>query len=178
LAGSAARGETAREDARLAQQLLRSEKDLWEQNLVLKTIVENLESLGLKPAYPDTVRLVQLANVQHLCTPITAELSSDLHLLDVVSKLHPTPAVGGMPRQEALKIIQQLEPNPRGLYAGPLGWFNDRGEGEAIVALRCAWIHGNCARLYAGSGIVAGSEPLLERQETQIKWEALRPILQ
>ncbi len=177
LAGSAPRGAGASEDAALADGLLHSEKDLREQRHVLDSIVRRLTPLGLTPEYPAEPRVRRLANVQHLHTPVTARLPEGVRLLDAVAHLHPTPAVGGTPREPAVASIRELEGFPRGLYAGALGWLNCAGDGEFLVGLRYALIRGDTARLYAGAGIVAGSSPDREQAETELKFRAMQEAL-
>lgn len=177
LAGSARRGVSASEDARIASELLRSEKDLREQREVLDDIVARLAPLGLTLEFSSQPQLRRLANVQHLHTPVRATLPEQVRLLDVLAALHPTPAVGGSPREAAVKRIRQLEGFPRGLYAGALGWLNARGGGEFFVGLRSALIEGNTARVYAGAGIVAGSTPEKEFAETELKFKAMLDAL-
>ncbi len=177
LAGSAPRGATASEDAAFARELLHSEKDLREHRLVLESIARRTADLDLKLEHSGTPRLLQLANVQHLHTPVSAALPESAHILDLVARLHPTPAVGGTPRERALPAIAALEKFPRGLYAGALGWADWRGGGEFIVGLRSALIDGATATTYAGAGIVAGSEPRKEFAETGLKFKALLEAL-
>jgi menaquinone-specific isochorismate synthase len=98
-------------------------------------------------------------------------------LLDILARLHPTPAVGGTPREAAIPRIRELENFPRGLYAGAIGWIDARGDGEFFVGLRSALIDGAGARLYAGAGIVAGSSPAREYDETEMKFRAIRDAL-
>jgi menaquinone-specific isochorismate synthase len=119
----------------------------------------------------------KLANVQHLHTPMRGPLPEGVRLLDLVAVLHPTPAVGGTPREAAVAAIRGLEGFPRGLYAGALGWMNARGGGEFFVGLRSALVEGEGARVYAGAGIVAGSEPEREFAETELKFQALLAAL-
>lgn len=173
LAGSAARGATASEDAALGRELLHSEKDLREHRLVAEAIVGRLRDLPLRLEFPAQPRLLALANVQHLHTPISAVFPPTVHILDVVARLHPTPAVGGAPHAAALTAIGKLEAFPRGLYAGALGWVDHRGGGEFFVGIRSALIEGNKATAYAGAGIVAGSDPQKEFAETELKFRAL-----
>lgn len=173
LAGSARRGLGASEDAALGAALLGSEKDLREHRHVLDSIIRRLEPLGLAPRFPSAPVLRKLANVQHLHTPVTAPMPEGVHLLDAVAHLHPTPAVGGSPRHEAVARIRALEGFPRGLYAGAVGWLNARGGGEFLVGIRSALIEGNTARVYAGAGIVAGSDPEREYAETELKFRAM-----
>lgn len=177
LAGSARRGATASEDAALGGALLRSDKDLREQGMVLASILRRLAPLGLQPEHPARPVLLRLANVQHLQTPVRAALPPGVRLLDVLARLHPTPAVGGSPRAAACARIRELEGFPRGLYAGPLGWLDARGGGEFFVAIRSALVDGARALVYAGGGIVAGSDPETELAETDLKFRALLDAL-
>lgn len=177
LAGSARRGSSASEDAALGGGLLRSEKDLAEHAYVVQAIQRRLAPLGIDARFPARPSLKRLANVQHLHTPMRAEMPPGVRLLDVLAGLHPTPAVGGSPREQALHGIRELETFPRGLYAGTIGWLDARGEGEFFVALRSALVDGRGARLYAGAGIVAGSEPETEYAETELKFRALQEAL-
>jgi menaquinone-specific isochorismate synthase len=176
LAGSAPRGKRLQEDIKLAQTLLSSEKEKREHLMVLEFILERLRFLGLVPC-AKPLRLMQLSNIQHLWTPIQADLPPDIHILQILEQLHPTPAVAGVPRDMALKNIRQYEPEDRCLYAAPLGWVDNCGNGEFIVGIRSALIEGDCARLYAGAGIVAGSEPERELAEVQLKLQALLKAL-
>jgi menaquinone-specific isochorismate synthase len=177
LAGSAPRGRTASEDAALGGVLLHSEKELREQRMVLESILRRLAPLGLRPEHPARPALRRLANVQHLQTPVRAAMPAGVRLLDVLARLHPTPAVGGSPREAACAHIRRLEAFPRGLYAGPLGWIDAGGGGEFFVGIRSALIDGARARAYAGGGIVAGSDPDKEFAETELKFEALLEAL-
>lgn len=177
LAGSARRGAGAAEDAALAAGLVRSEKDLREHRHVIDSITRRLEPLGVKLEHAATPVLRKLANVQHLHTPMRGKLPEGVRLLDLVSVLHPTPAVGGTPREAAVACIRELEGFPRGLYAGAIGWINARGGGEFFVGLRSALVEGAKARVYAGAGIVAGSEPEREFAETELKFQALLAAL-
>ena len=177
LAGSAPRGESASEDAGFARALLTSEKDRREHRLVYESIARRVAGLGLILEHADQPRVLGLANVQHLHLPISATLPAGVHLLDLVARLHPTPAVGGTPREPAVTAITRLEPFSRGLYAGPQGWVDHRGEGEFLVGLRSALIDGPSATVYAGAGIVAGSLPEMEFAETELKFKALLDVL-
>jgi menaquinone-specific isochorismate synthase len=176
-AGSIRRGASASEDAALAGALLRDEKELREHRLVSGSIAASLASLGIDPELPARPAVRRLANVQHLLTPIQGRLPPGVRLLDVLARLHPTPAVGGTPREAALAAIAERESFPRGLYAGGTGWIDSRGDGEFFVALRSALIDGGRARLYAGAGIVAGSDPDREFAETEIKFRAMQEAL-
>ena len=177
LAGSIRRGAGASEDAALAAVLRGSEKDLREQRDVLDDIVARLTPLGLELEFLPEPQLRRLANVQHLHTPVRAALPETVRLLDVLAALHPTSAVGGSPREAAVRCIRELEGFPRGLYAGALGWLNARGGGEFFVGIRSALVEGSTARVYAGAGIVAGSTPEKEFAETELKFRAMRDAL-
>jgi menaquinone-specific isochorismate synthase len=173
LAGSAPRGKDAQEDAALARALLGSEKDLREHRHVLESIERRLQSVGLTLEKAPPPRLLSLPNVHHLQTPLEGALSCGQHVLDVAVALHPTPAVGGSPREPALEDIRQREPFERGWFAGINGWFDFRGNGEFVVGIRSAMVQGCNARLFAGAGIVRGSVPEREREETSFKMAAL-----
>jgi menaquinone-specific isochorismate synthase len=173
LAGSRARGVGAAEDAALAAQLVNSDKERREHRQVLDDIVARLGQLGLTATHAAQPQIRRLANVQHLQTVISAELSENTTVLDVIAALHPTPAVGGSPRVRAIPAIRAIEGFPRGLYAGALGWLNARGGGEFFVGIRSAVVAGAEARVYAGAGIVAGSEPEKEFAETELKFIAM-----
>ncbi len=178
IAGSAPRGKTAGEDAKLGRNLLESQKDLWEHACVRESILRRLKKVGVEAVADAAPRLLQLANVQHLKTVIRAEVGNEVHLLDILAEMHPTPAIGGTPREEAVSRIKDLEGIDRGLYAGVVGWFNHLNECEMIVGIRSALISGSEARLYAGAGIVKGSDPDKENRETDIKLRALLDVLE
>jgi menaquinone-specific isochorismate synthase len=173
LAGSAPRGISASEDAAFSRALLQSEKDLREHRLVLESILRRIADLHLQVDHAPQPRVLGLANVQHLYLPISAALPADVHILDLVARLHPTPAVGGTPREPALVAIKRLESVDRGLYAGPQGWVDHRGGGEFFVGIRSALIDGRTAIVHAGAGIVAGSDAEKEFDETELKLKAL-----
>ena len=173
VAGTTARGKTAQEDVYLANQLLNSEKDLIEHQIVIDTIVEHLWSLNISPQVSSPPKIKKLANVQHLYSAIVGKIEKQTHLLDIISGFHPTPAVGGFPTKQAQQGIREIENFERGLYAGTVGWFNHKGEGEFIVAIRSALIDGNKARVYAGGGIIETSDPESEHKETDLKIKAV-----
>lgn len=176
LAGSAPRGKTRAEDARLAAALLNSAKEKHEHQVVIDSIAQHLKNLGLTPQF-SPARLLQLPNIQHLQTPIRAAVTPTVHLLDAVAELHPTPAVAGAPRQFACEEIRTFEPFERSLYAAPIGWIDQHGNGEFAVGIRSAILQGNRARLFAGAGIVAGSNPDREFAEVHLKLQALLTAL-
>ncbi len=173
LAGSASRGRTVTEDDQLAKRLIQSEKEQREHRLVVEFIAQELLELGLCPRYANRPSLRQLANIQHLHTPIQTRLPAALHPMQLVAALHPTPAVAGMPRQTACEQILRYEQFDRSLYAAPLGWVDAAGNAEFIVGIRSALLDGCHARLYAGAGIVAGSDPDHEFAEVKLKLQAL-----
>ncbi|MEH2451753.1 isochorismate synthase [Nostoc sp.] len=176
LAGSAPRGKTPTEDAVNANRLLNSVKEKHEHSLVLDFITQRLCQLGLLPQI-SAPRLRQLSNIQHLWTPISAMVPANIHPLKIVAQLHPTPAVAGAARDVACAEIRRYENFERGLYAAPLGWIDSQGNCEFIVGIRSALVYGDRARLYAGAGIVAGSNPDKEFAEVQLKLQALLKAL-
>lgn len=178
LAGSAPRGKTPAEDHRLGQQLLNTPKEQQEHQFVLDFIVERLTAEGLAPRFSTPPGLLRLSNIQHLHTPICADLPPQISPLTLVEALHPTPAVAGVPTQTACDRILQDEAGDRGLYAAPLGWVDPYGNSEFIVGIRSALLRGDRACLYAGAGIVAESNPEQELAEIQLKLQALADALQ
>ena len=176
LAGSAPRGKTTSEDVSFANRLLRNEKERREHQAVSEFITQRLCQLGLIPQR-SPLKLLQLSNIQHLWTPIYAQLPADVHPLEIVAQLHPTPAVAGVPTQVACEQIRCYETFDRALYAAPLGWIDYQGNSQFVVGIRSALIEGDRARLYAGAGIVAGSDPDREFAEVQLKLQALLKAL-
>ncbi|MGF1523462.1 MAG: isochorismate synthase MenF [Leptolyngbyaceae cyanobacterium] len=177
LAGSAPRGMTAAADQAIGQQLLNTSKEQREHQLVLEFVVQQLRAKGLAPRYSTPPGLLRLSHIQHLHTPIGADLPAHISPLTLVEALHPTPAVAGVPTAMACDFIRRGEPCDRGLYAAPLGWVDPQGNSEFIVGIRSALIRGNRARLYAGAGIVSGSDPQKELAEIQLKLQALAEAL-
>jgi menaquinone-specific isochorismate synthase len=177
LAGSIGRSADPAVDDHLGERLLRSDKDREENAIVARRIARVLRPLAVwVTAAPEPV-LVRVANIQHLATPIRAQLTTPVGAVELAGALHPTPAVGGEPRDDAVRLIPALEGLDRGWYAGAVGWTDTVGDGEFCVALRCALLRGSTARLYAGCGIVADSEPAAELAETEVKLGALLPLL-
>ncbi|APR78395.1 Isochorismate synthase [Minicystis rosea] len=167
LAGSAPRRPEA--DARAASALLESDKDRREHRVVVDAIESALSPLARELRVPSVPVVRTLRNVHHLWTPITATLARPLHVLDLVRTLHPTPAVCGTPREAAIRWIAAHEPAPRGWYAGAVGWFDAAGDGAFSVAIRSGVLSRREAWLYAGAGIVEGSDAALEYAETRTK---------
>lgn len=174
LAGSIRRGDTPEQDAALAQKLLDSAKDQHEHEICARAIKEALEPLCAEVSAPESPELLSFSNVHHLLTPIRGKLSNGSSLIDLVERLHPTPAVGGYPKEPARAFIREHEGMDRGWYASPIGVLDADGNGEFIVALRSAIITGQRARLFAGCGIVGESDPDQELAESEVK---LRPML-
>lgn len=177
LAGSVRRGANPEEDAEIAAAFLEDAKENAEHSLVVDVIARALAETCASLTYPARPQLLRMANVQHLCTPFEGELRPGVSVLDLVERLHPTPSVAGAPLAEAMDLIQRSEGFDRGWYAGPVGWFDLQGSGEFVVALRSALLTGDTARLYAGCGIVAGSEPEQELAESELKLRPMRCAL-
>ena len=173
LAGSASRGRSALEDATLAQSLMNSQKDLSEHKFVVRSIQDSLKELSTDVKSPRHPRVKKLNNVQHLFTPIEAKIKHGVQIHDLIRELHPTPAVGGYPKQTSFPHIHEIEQIDRGWYAAPVGWFNLNGCGEFAVGIRSALLHKNRAELFAGCGIVADSDPKKEWKETLLKFRPL-----
>ena len=169
LAGSIARGDDEDSDRQLADGLLHSDKDRREHGWVVKTLRDALSAFCSSLHVPETPRLLQLSDVQHLHTPLQGTLDGDYSLLDLVARLHPTPGVGGVPRAQALDLIRRQEGLARGWYAAPIGWLDGGGSGEFVVGIRSALLRGSEAWLYAGCGIVEGSDPQREYEESSLK---------
>lgn len=174
LAGSIRRGGTPAEDEALAAELLASSKDRYEHQLVADEIEARLNGLGAQVRMGAT-GIMQLSNIQHLHTPITATMPQARGVLPLLAVLHPTPALGGQPRDEAMAIIGASEPVPRGWFGGPVGWLDAALDGEFGVAIRSAVAQDRRVWAYAGAGIVAESEPRKEWDETALKF---RPMLE
>ena len=174
LAGSCGRGDSVAADTALTNALLASAKDRREHAIVVDAIAAALRPFCAALDVAPTPEVLRLPTVQHLRTPIAGRLGGDCHILDLVAALHPTPAVGGHPRAAALARLAAHEGLERGWYAGPLGWFDAAGDGRFDVALRAALVRERQALLYAGAGIVAGSDPAAELAETRLK---LQPLL-
>ncbi len=173
LAGSTGRGDTPTEDEWLAKELEGSEKDRREHDVVREAVREQLEPFATSIRMDErTVRT--LATVQHLETNVRATLAGDTHVLDLVEALHPTPAVGGMPQDAALRTIREAEAFDRGWYASPVGWVDADGDGRFAVAIRSAVARDRTVTLFAGAGIVEDSDPDREWGELQLKY---RPVL-
>ncbi|WP_181349505.1 isochorismate synthase MenF [Thalassobacillus sp. CUG 92003] len=177
LASTAPRGETEEEDGRIGRELLQDPKNRNEHEYVVQMIRGAVEACCENITIPEEPVLYPLENLQHLYTPVTATLQPGHTLLDVVERLHPTPAVGGLPRNKALDYIQQHEVMERGWYAGPIGWFDSDHNGEFAVAIRSALVQKDEASLFAGCGVLGESEPEAEYEETAIKLTPMLTVL-
>lgn len=177
LAGSARRSADPSVDDHLGQQLLASAKDREEHRIVVRRIERALRPHSVWVQADDGPSLARIVNVQHLATPIRAQLADSRSAIALAGDLHPTPAVGGEPEAAALAAIDEMEDLDRGWYAGPVGWMDATEDGEFCVALRSALLRDREAHLYAGAGVVADSEPAAELAETELKLDALLPLL-
>ena len=177
LAGSTRRSADPSVDDHLGESLLRSAKDREEHEIVVRRIERSLRGMSVWVDTGADPVIAKVANIQHLATPITAQLAEPRSAVELAGALHPTPAVGGEPREPALEAIEELEGMDRGWYAGPVGWMDAAEDGEFCVALRSALLRDRIAHLYAGAGIVADSDPAAELAETELKLEAMLPLL-
>jgi salicylate biosynthesis isochorismate synthase len=177
LAGSTRRSADPAVDDHLGEQLLRSDKNREEQAIVTRRIVRALRPVSVWVTAAEEPVVARMANIQHLATPIRAQLARPVSAVELAGLLHPTPAVGGEPFAAAAPLIPALEGLDRGWYAGPVGWTDANEDGEFCVALRCALLTGAVARCYAGVGVVRDSDPAAELAETEVKLQALLPVL-
>lgn len=183
LAGTTPRGRDAGEDAALGAGLLSSAKDTEEHEYAVAGVRATLAPLCERLTVDSQPSLLRLANVHHLATAISGRLTQaqqgpDHSVLSLVAALHPTGAVCGTPTEAAMELIRELEGMDRGRYSGPVGWVDVHGNGEWGIALRCAEVDGSRARLFAGCGIVAGSDPEAELAETQAKFRPMQSALE
>ena len=150
VAGTAPRGPSAGKDAHLGKTLLGEEKEILEHKLVIDSILRRLKYAGISEYKEGQTRLLRLANLQHVRTPLRAKIPHNIHPFEVISSLHPTPAMGGSPREQALPLIEELEGFSRGWYSGVAGWFDSRGRGDFIVPIRCGKISSKSLTLIFG----------------------------
>ncbi len=177
LAGSTRRSSDPAVDDHLGEQLLRSDKDRREQRIVTERIVRALRPHAVWVQAAEEPEIVKVANIQHLGTPVIAQLAEPHSAVELAGLLHPTPAVGGEPWPAAAEAIAELEQLDRGWYAAPVGWMDGTEDGEFCVALRSGVLRDREAHLFAGVGVVAGSDPAAELAETEVKLQALLPLL-
>ena len=183
LAGTAPRGDDPDRDAALGTALLASAKDTEEHGYAAAGVQQSLAPLCDDLTVAPRPELLRLANVQHLATAISGRLAARddgtrPSVLALADALHPTAAVCGTPTETAMELIRELEGMDRGRYAGPVGWVDGAGNGEWCIALRCAEIDGTRARLFAGGGIVADSDPEAELAEAQAKFRPMQSALE
>jgi menaquinone-specific isochorismate synthase len=173
LAGTVARASDADEDARLERSLLESAKDRHEHRLAVESVRTAMSAVATEVETDPEPQVLRLANLSHLASHVQAWLPAEApSALALAGALHPTAAVGGTPSQTALELIRALEAAPRDRYAGPVGWVDAHGDGEFALALRCAQLDGPRARVWAGAGILAESDPDAEVAETGVKLDA------
>jgi menaquinone-specific isochorismate synthase len=173
LAGTISKTGDDEKDLALAASLARSSKDLEEHEYAVRSVAESLAPFCTSTNVPDSPFVLHLANVMHLATDVTGAISEfpiHVDVFTILEKLHPSAAVCGTPTDIAAKVIADLEGMARGRYAGPVGWIDARGDGELGIALRCGQIENKEIRLFAGCGIVAGSDPQRELAESQAKF--------
>jgi menaquinone-specific isochorismate synthase len=174
VAGTVREGADPAESERLARRLLSSDKDRREHRIGVRDMREALLEVAGVAEVDQAPSVLRLQGMQHLSTRLTARLAEDLHVLELLATLHPTAAVNGRPREAALAYLRRREPFDRGWYAGPVGWFDAAGDGAFAPALRSVTAAGRRARVCAGAGLVEGSRPAAEWDETGVK---LRPAL-
>ncbi|MGO0154515.1 isochorismate synthase [Leuconostoc mesenteroides] len=178
VAGTIRRGQIDLEDVKLGKELLNSEKNNQEHRYVVDNIVQQLGSLTTQLHVPSKPLLLKNKQVQHLYTPIQGTLAINVSIKDVVQKLHPTPALGGLPKKDALAYIRHYELHPRGLFASPIGYFTKNSFGEFVVGIRSMYVNGRNACLFAGAGIVAESDSQQELRETTLKFQPMLELLE
>jgi salicylate biosynthesis isochorismate synthase/menaquinone-specific isochorismate synthase len=177
LAGSTRRSADPAVDDHLSEQLMQSAKDRIEHVIVARRIARKLAPRSVWVEADNEPAVVKVANIQHLATPVHAQLADPISAVELAGLLHPTPAVGGEPDDVAQQAIAEIEGFDRGWYAGPVGWMDATEDGEFCVALRSALLRDRTAHLIAGAGIVADSDPAAELAETELKLGALLPLL-
>jgi menaquinone-specific isochorismate synthase len=178
LAGTMARGGSKADDEALSAALLASAKNAEEHRYSVESVRDLLAPLCGELVVDPAPHLLQMADYQHLATSVSGVLARDASALALAASLHPTAAICGTPTEPALELIRELERMDRGRYSGPVGWVDARGNGEWGIALRCGEITGSRARLFAGCGIVAGSQPDAELAETETKFRPMRRALE
>ncbi|MBM4762664.1 isochorismate synthase [Bacillus sp. B15-48] len=177
LAGSIARGKTEEEDRELGQTLLNDQKNLIEHQYVVEMIKEAMDETCEQISLPGHPKLLKTKHIQHLYTPVVGKKRNGTSMFDLVNRLHPTPALGGFPKEAAVAEIRESEELDRGFYAAPIGWHDYRENGEFAVAIRSALVQGKEASLFAGCGVVADSDAESEFIETRIKFQPMLTAL-
>lgn len=177
LAGTAPRGKTKEEDQAISEGLLHDQKNREEHDFVVKMIKNAIKDCCTHLDVPNEPIIYPLTNLQHLYTPVTATLKKEYSLFDIIEKLHPTPALGGTPKEASLQFIREYERLDRGWYGAPIGWLDSNQNGEFAVAIRSALIKDTEASLFAGCGVVKDSNPDEEYEETNIKFLPMLSVL-
>lgn len=180
LAGTISKTGDDERDLALAASLARSSKDLEEHEYAVRSVADALEPFCTSTNVPESPFVLHLANVMHLATDVTGALAEKMTHVDaftILEQLHPSAAVCGTPRTQASELITEIEEMSRGRYAGPVGWIDAAGDGELGIALRCGQINGNSIRIFAGCGIVTGSDPEKELAESAAKLAPMRSAL-
>ncbi|MFS0864432.1 isochorismate synthase [Fredinandcohnia sp. 179-A 10B2 NHS] len=177
LAGSIRRGKTLSEDEQLENELLSDRKNLIEHDVVVQMIKSAMNEVCTSISSPDTPGIYKMRDIQHLYTPVKGIAKQGISLVNMVDRLHPTPALGGQPKQKAVEIIREIEVLDRGWYGSPVGWIDAKDNGEFAVAIRSGLVKGKNASLFAGCGIVGDSEPESEYKETMIKFKPMLSAL-
>jgi menaquinone-specific isochorismate synthase len=178
LAGTASRGGDEVDDLRLHEELLRSAKNLEEHRYALDSVTQALAPQTTSMTASASPYLLELSNVVHLASDVSGTVAGGRDALDLLAAVNPSAAVGGTPTPVAVRMLRELEGFDRGRYAGPVGWIDAQGQGEWGIALRCGLLDGNAARLFAGGGIVADSDPDAEVAEAQSKFVPMRDALE
>src|SRR5699024_10735721 len=178
LAGTTPRGQTEKEDEILATDLLNDAKNRKEHDYVVQMIKRSIDSSCDNINIPDEPIIYPLPNLQHLYTPVTADLKTGNTIIDLVKELHPTPALGGLPNEAALQFIRDHERLDRGWYGAPVGWLDDRFNGEFAVAIRSGLIQADETSMFAGCGVMKDSDPVLEYEETIVKFFPMLNVLE
>lgn len=180
LAGTIRKTGDDERDLALAASLARSSKDLEEHEYAVRSVADALEPFCTSTNVPESPYVLHLANVMHLATDVTGALAEKLAHVDaftILEQLHPSAAVCGTPYKQASELIDEIEVMSRGRYAGPVGWVDAAGDGELGIALRCGQIEGKSIRIFAGCGIVSGSDPEKELAESEAKFVPMRSAL-
>ncbi|MCC2249450.1 MAG: isochorismate synthase [Bacillota bacterium] len=177
LAGTAPRGKSETEDRQISNQLFHDEKNREEHDFVVQMIKKGLNKYCVNVHVPEEPTVYPLKNLQHLYTPVTGKLKAGYSIFDIVEQLHPTPALGGVPRNDAITFIRDYELLDRGWYGAPVGWLDSNDNGEFAVAIRSALIQNDEASLFAGCGVVKDSIPEAEFEETRIKFTPMLSVL-
>ena len=178
LAGTSPRGKTIAEDEKIAHALFNDPKNREEHDYVVQMIKKSIEKYCENINIPDEPVVFPLRNLQHLYTPVTARLKKEYTVFDIVKKLHPTPALGGVPRDKALAFIRENELLDRGWYGAPIGWLDSQANSEFAVALRSGLVQNDEVSLFAGCGVMRDSDPEMEYEETNVKFLPMLTILE